>query len=64
MKLTQNLRRAIITQFRDGQAIPYIAALYRFTQLQIEDVIRRAMQDQDVREQVRAQANGEAVKQA
>lgn len=47
MKLTKSLRRAIAKQFKDGLTVEYLATLYGFKLLQIEDVIRRVMIEQE-----------------
>ena len=47
MRLTSNLKAAIVKQFKHGASVPYLAALYQQKQERVEKVIRDALFSQE-----------------
>ena len=47
MKLTKSLKSVIVQQFKDGIHCEYLATLYGFKIVQVEDVIRDYVNNQE-----------------
>ena len=43
IRLTQNLKRVIMAQFKGGDSMEYLAGIYSVTKPRIEQVIREAL---------------------
>ena len=48
MKITKNLKRIIVTQFKDESSIEYLAKLYALPVERVEGIIRDWMRAQEV----------------
>ena len=49
MRLTKNLRAAIVKQFKHGASTEYLAQLYGVSETRVEQIIRLRLVDDEIR---------------